>query len=62
VATTLVEGDLAREVRRKRPDGSERVFNVGWVLYHMLEHEAGHHGQINLLRHLQQLGRGTGAR
>jgi uncharacterized damage-inducible protein DinB len=62
VATTLVEGDLAREVRRRRPDGSERVFNVGWVLYHMLEHEAGHHGQINLLRHLQQLGRGPGAR
>ena len=61
VAMTLVEGDLAREVRRKRPDGSERVFNVGWVLYHMLEHEAGHHGQINLLRHLRQHGRPTGA-
>ena len=61
VARTLVEGDLAREVRRKRPDGSERVFNVGWVLYHMLEHEAGHHGQINLLRHLQQVGHATGA-
>jgi len=61
VATALAEADLAREVRRKRPDGSERVFNVGWVLYHMLEHEAGHHGQINLLRHLQQSGRATGA-
>jgi uncharacterized damage-inducible protein DinB len=61
VAMTLVEGDLAREVRRRRPDGSERVFNVGWVLYHMLEHEAGHHGQINLLRHLQGTGRATGA-
>ena len=51
-AMTLADIDLAREVRRKRPDGSERVFNVGWVLYHILEHEAGHHGQINLLRHL----------
>ena len=29
-----------------------RVFNVGWVLYHLIEHEAGHRGQINLLRHL----------
>jgi uncharacterized damage-inducible protein DinB len=55
VAMTLTEADLAREVRRKRPDGSERVFNVGWVLYHILEHEAGHHGQINLLRHLERI-------
>lgn len=55
VATTLAESDLAREVRRPRPDGSERVFNVGWVLYHMLEHEAGHHAQINLLRHLERI-------
>jgi len=54
VAMTLSDDGLAREVRRRRPDGSERVFNVGWVLYHMLEHEAGHHAQINLLRHLLQ--------
>ena len=55
IAMTLAETDLAREVRRKRPDGSERIFNVGWVLYHILEHEAGHHGQINLLRHLERI-------
>jgi hypothetical protein len=54
VAMTLVETDLAREVRRRRPDGSERLFNVGWVLYHILEHEAGHRGQIGLLRHLMK--------
>ncbi len=54
VAMTLTDEDLAREVRRPRPDGSVRVFNVGWVLYHMLEHEAGHHAQINLLRHLRR--------
>lgn len=58
VAMTLEDADLAREIRRRRPDGSERVFNVGWVIYHMLEHEAGHHGQINLLRHLRRV---TGA-
>jgi hypothetical protein len=23
----------------------------GWALYHIVEHEAGHYGQINLLRH-----------
>lgn len=55
VAMALAESDLAREVRRPRPDGSERVFNVGWVLYHILEHEAGHRGQINLLRHLERV-------
>lgn len=54
VAAGLEERDLAREVRRPRPDGSERVFNVAWVFYHMLEHEAGHHAQINLLRHLRR--------
>ncbi len=26
--------------------------NARWMLYHVLEHEAGHYGQINLLRHL----------
>ncbi len=57
VAMTLTDADLAREVRRRRPDGTERVFNVGWVLYHMLEHEAGHRGQIALLRHLHRASR-----
>ena len=54
VAMPMVESDLARQVRRPRPDGSERVFNVGWVFYHMLDHEAGHHYQINLLKHLSK--------
>jgi hypothetical protein len=52
VAYPLTDQDLERIVTRPRPDGSLRVFNVGWVLYHMLEHEAGHHAQINMLRHL----------
>jgi len=57
VAMALTDADLGREVRRRRPDGTERVFNVGWVLYHMLEHEAGHRGQIALMRHLYQVSR-----
>lgn len=57
VAMTLTDADLGRVVRRRRPDGTERVFNVGWVLYHMLEHEAGHRGQIALMRHLYQTSR-----
>lgn len=52
----LVDADVERRVvRPPRPDGTGRVFNVGWVLYHLIEHEAGHHGQINLLRHLHRL-------
>jgi uncharacterized damage-inducible protein DinB len=31
-------------VRRRQVSGR-------WILYHILEHEAGHYGQINLLRH-----------
>ena len=48
---TIEDADLDRQIVRTRPDGSQRIFNVGWVLYHVLEHEAGHRGQIALLRH-----------
>ena len=50
-AIKMPESDLDREVTRTRPDGTERVFNVRWVMYHILEHFAGHFGQILLLRH-----------
>jgi uncharacterized damage-inducible protein DinB len=53
VARSLTDEDLAREVRRPRSDGGTRVLDGAWVLYHMLEHEAGHHGQVNQLRHLR---------
>jgi|SRR6058998_2721446 len=54
VALMLSDADLGIQVTRSRPDGTTRVFNLDWVLYHMLEHEAGHHAQINLLRHLRR--------
>jgi uncharacterized damage-inducible protein DinB len=53
-AAPLTDADLDRQVARKRPDGNQRVFNLRWVLYHALEHEAGHHGQILLLRHMRK--------
>ena len=40
--------------------GSVFEASIGWALYHVLEHEAGHYGQINLLRH-QYRARGGGA-
>ena len=47
----LGDADPDREVTRTRRDGLSEVLNVRWILYHVLEHEAGHYGQINLLRH-----------
>jgi len=44
--------DLEREIERPRPDGSKRIINVRWFYYHILEHFAGHSGQILMLRHL----------
>ena len=51
----LTDADIDRHFRRVRRDGSELEATVGWALYHVLEHEAGHYGQINLLRHQYRL-------
>jgi uncharacterized damage-inducible protein DinB len=51
VVTPLTDANLERRFTRTRADGSTFEGNVGWTLYHILEHEAGHYGQINLLRH-----------
>jgi uncharacterized damage-inducible protein DinB len=50
-ARRLTDADLDRDGARTRRDGTREVFNVRWVLYHMLEHLAGHYGQILMLRH-----------
>jgi uncharacterized damage-inducible protein DinB len=54
VVTPLTDANLERRFKRTRDDGSQFEGNVGWTLYHILEHEAGHYGQINLLRHQYQ--------
>jgi uncharacterized damage-inducible protein DinB len=48
----LKETDLTRESSLTRRDGTLLSFTFRWVLYHFLEHQAGHYGQILLLRHL----------
>lgn len=48
----LAAADFEREFRADRPDGARRSFNVRWVYYHLVEHYAGHYGQVLLLRHL----------
>ena len=45
------DADLDRQITRERPDGSRRILTVRWAMYHVLEHYAGHRGQVQLLRH-----------
>lgn len=47
----LGDDDLERRFERSYPDGVVVEANLGWVLYHIVEHEAGHYGQILMLRH-----------
>jgi uncharacterized damage-inducible protein DinB len=58
VAANLDDAALATDVvRPPREDGTQRVFDRRWVLHHMVEHTAGHLGQVQLIRHLLALGR-----
>lgn len=48
----LTDADLATDVVRPvRPDGSQRVFDKRWVLFHAVEHAAQHLGQISSIVH-----------
>jgi uncharacterized damage-inducible protein DinB len=49
--TGLADADLDRVILRTRRDGSQHECDMRWILYHMVEHYAGHYGQINLLAH-----------
>jgi uncharacterized damage-inducible protein DinB len=57
IAAPLDDAYLEREIVREHPNPetrearSGRVVTPRWTLYHLLEHEAGHYGQILLLRH-----------
>lgn len=53
----LSDADMEREILRTRADGTQRLVTVRWILYHMLEHFAGHYGQILLLRHAYRAAR-----
>lgn len=37
-------------VRPPRPDGTQRVFDRRWILFHMVEHAASHLGQIRTMK------------
>ena len=50
---TVTDESLEKEVVRERKDGTKRILNGRWIYYHVLEHFAGHYGQILLLKHLR---------
>jgi uncharacterized damage-inducible protein DinB len=47
----MLDADLNRTIQRTWEENT-RIFSVRWILYHTLEHFAGHYGQILLLRHM----------
>ncbi len=50
-AANVRDQDLDADiVRPPRPDGTRRIFTKRWVLFHMLEHAAGHLGQVLALK------------
>lgn len=51
----LTTADITRTMELRRRNGTIAI-NGHWILYHMVEHFGGHHGQINLLLHLQRAG------
>jgi len=50
----LTDEDLKRVITRHPTEDLQREFDVCWMLYHLLEHEAGHRGQIQVLKHLME--------
>jgi hypothetical protein len=51
VAAGVRDADLTLVRTRPRPNGDQREVEVRWAIYHMLEHFAGHFGQILVLQH-----------
>jgi uncharacterized damage-inducible protein DinB len=52
VVRTLSDEDMEHEFEMHIPTGELRIMSRRWTLYHILEHQAGHYGQILLLKHL----------
>lgn len=62
VVSRFSDADLDKVWTLHRKNGDKREFSVRWILYHILEHEAGHYGQINLLRHQHRIATAATAR
>ena len=51
IAKPVPGAQLTRMFTRTRPNGEVREIEMRWMLYHVLEHFAGHYGQVLLLKH-----------
>lgn len=62
----LSDADLDRRFTTpaswEKEPGMQFEGTIGWMLYHVLEHQAGHYGQINLLRHQYRAQEATAGR
>ncbi len=50
----LTAEDLTRDFPFSSKEGESYVFSVEWVLYHLVEHEAHHRGQLALISRLAE--------
>lgn len=48
----LTDADLLREIQGLDAPADAERFTIDWILYHLVEHEAHHRGQIALLKRL----------
>lgn len=51
ILRAMPDSELERVILRTRRNGQRTKQSVRWILYHVLEHFAGHYGQVLLLRH-----------
>lgn len=52
LAARMTTRDLDGRVTRTRRNGQKVTTSRRWILYHVLEHQAGHYGQMLMIRHL----------
>lgn len=52
VLSGLKDADLSREIQGLGSAADSDRFTIEWILYHLVEHEAHHRGQIALLKRL----------
>ena len=60
ILRTFTDADLSRLVgEAEPPPGQEKrthLYTIDWVIWHIIEHEATHVGQVELLRRLAPTG------
>jgi uncharacterized damage-inducible protein DinB len=58
VLAHLTDGDLSRQITPLDQGDVGDSFSIEWILYHLVEHEAHHKGQIAVLKRLYRAAHG----